>query len=100
MDSLAQDLTIELIPDGIYRQIAETIGVENLVKLTELIGGSTFYLPKAESITRPVRDARIREEFNGYNHMELAHKYDVTERWVQILCGRGQAEGQISLFGE
>lgn len=98
MDALAKGLTLELIPDGLYRDIAEVIGVENLVKLTQLVGGSTIYLPKAESIVRPVRDARIREEFNGYNHMELAKQYDVTERWVRQLCGEGHSEGQLSLF--
>lgn len=98
MDALAKDLTLELIPDGLYREIAEAIGVENLVKLTQLVGGSTIYLPKTESIVRPVRDAKIREEFNGYNHMELARKYDVTERWARQLCGEGYAEGQLSIF--
>ncbi|ADY54895.1 Mor transcription activator domain protein [Syntrophobotulus glycolicus DSM 8271] len=98
MDALAKELTLEQIPEGLYREIAEAIGVENLVKLTQLVGGSTIYLPKTESVVRPVRDARIREEFNGYNHMELAKKYDVTERWVRQLCGDGHAEGQLSLF--
>ncbi|SHI87624.1 Mor transcription activator family protein [Lutispora thermophila] len=98
MDALARELTLEQIPEGLYREIAEAIGVGNFVKLTQLVGGSTIYLPKTESIVRPVRDAKIREEFNGYNHMELAKKYDVTERWVRQLCGDGHAEGQLSLF--
>ncbi len=98
MDALARELTLEQIPEGLYREIAEAIGVGNFVKLTQLVGGSTIYLPKTESIVRPVRDAKIREEFSGYNHMELAKKYDVTERWVRQLCGDGHAEGQLSLF--
>jgi len=98
MDALARELTLEQIPEGLYREIAEAIGVGNFVKLTQLVGGSTIYLPKTESIVRPVRDAKIREEFNGYNHMELAKKYDVTERCVRQLCGDGHAEGQLSLF--
>ncbi|GAB6158295.1 hypothetical protein JCM39194_14950 [Desulfotomaculum varum] len=98
MDALAKELTLEQIPEGLYREIAEAIGVGNFVKLTQLVGGTTIYLPKTESIVRPVRDAKIREEFNGYNHMELAKKYDVTERWVRQLCGDGHAEGQLSLF--
>lgn len=98
MDALARELTLEQIPEGLYREIAEAIGVGNFVKLTQLVGGSTIYLPKTESVVRPVRDAKIREEFNGYNHMELAKKYDVTERWVRQLCGDGHAEGQLSLF--
>lgn len=100
MDDLAKELTFEMLPeDGLYRQIAEAIGTENFYKLAEVVGGSTIYVPKPDSLTRPVRIAHIKEEFNGYNHPELARKYGVTERWVRQLCGPGQAEGQLDLFG-
>lgn len=98
MEAYFEELTVEQIPEGLYRDIAEAIGVENLIKLTQLIGGSTFYLPKTESVMRPVRDAKIREEFNGYNHLQLAVKYNVSERWVRQLCGDGHTEGQICMF--
>lgn len=98
MDDLLNELTVEMLPDeGIYRQVAETIGVTNFYKLAELLGGATVYIPKPESILRPVRDAHIKAEFNGYNHPELAKKYGVTERWVRQLCGDGKLEGQIEL---
>lgn len=98
INELTNELIPEMIPKGLYREIAEAIGIENFVKLTQLVGGSTIYLPKPESVVRPARDAKIREEFNGYNHKELAKRYDVTERWVRQLCGEGHAEGQCSLF--
>mgnify|MGYP000141030663 CR=1 FL=1 len=69
MDELVKDLTLDMISEGLYRMI-----------------------------TRPVRDARIKKEFTGYNHQELARKYGVTERWVRRICGPGQAEGQIGIF--
>ena len=94
---MVKDLTIEMIPDD-YRPIAEAIGIENLAKLAKIVGGTTFYMPKLESFTRPVRDERIKSEFNGYNHAELARKYDVTERWVRKICGEGHLEGQQSIF--
>lgn len=97
-DDWTKELTLEMIPSGIYRQIAELIGVENLASLAKLIGGTTFYLPKLESFIKPVRDTHIKKEFTGYNHVELARKYDVTERWIRILCGEGSCEGQISIF--
>ena len=81
-----------------YKQIAEEIGVSNFYKLAEVVGGATVYIPKPESILRPARDARIKGEFNGYNHPQLAKKYGVTERWVRQLCGEGCAEGQMSIF--
>ena len=87
MEDLVKELTIDMVPDGDNRIIAETIGVENYYKLCSVVGGSTIYLQKPESVLRPVRDAHIKAEFNGYNHPELARKYGVTERWVRQLCG-------------
>ena len=82
MDNLSKELTIDMITDGDNRTIAEAIGVENFYKLCEVVGGATIYLPKPESVLRPVR----------------ARKYNVTERWVRQLCGDGKLEGQLELF--
>ena len=90
MDELVKDLTLDMLPEGICREIAEAIGIENFYTLTKIVRGDTVYLPKPESITRPARDARIRKEFNGYNHQDLAKKYRVSKRWVLHLCGRGK----------
>lgn len=90
---------MDMLPEeGWCREIAKKIGIENLLALADMLGGTTFYLPKADSLIRPVRDQHIKDEFNGYNHVDLAHKYNVTERWVRELCGVGIVEGQISLF--
>lgn len=99
MDGLVDELTPEMIPEGIYRDIVKEIGVTNFIKLAELVGGATIYIPKAESFLRPVRDLRIKQEFNGYNHAELARRYNLSERWIRAICGEGHAEGQLSLFG-
>ncbi|WP_270815185.1 Mor transcription activator family protein [Hungatella effluvii] len=99
MVDLTKELTLDMIPDGLYREIAETIGIENLIRLSKLIGGTTFYLPKEETFLKPARNAKIIEEFNGYNHQELAGKYGVTGRWVRALCGDGKMQGQMELWG-
>ena len=98
MDELVKDLTLDMISEGLYRMIAEAIGTDNFYKLAEIVGGTTIYIPKPESLARPVRDARIKAEFNGYNHPELAKKYGVTERWVRQLCGDGHLDGQLDLY--
>lgn len=72
MDELVKDLTLDMISEGLYRMIAEATGTDNFYKLAEIVGGTTIYIPKPESLTRPVRDARIKKEFTGYNHQELA----------------------------
>lgn len=98
IENFIDKLTPEMIPEGMYREIAEQIGVGNFIKLSELIGGATIYIPKSESFLRPVRDSRIKQEFNGYNHTELAKKYNLSERWIREICGEGHAKGQCSLF--
>lgn len=98
MDELLQYMKMELLPDGLYKQIAEEIGIENFYRLTKLVGGESIYIPKPESFVRPARDIRIKAEFNGYNHTELAKKYGVTKRWVRQLCGEGAPPGQMDLF--
>lgn len=98
MDELAKGLTVDMIEEGTIKQIAEQIGIENLLKLAKLVGGAALYLPKADTLLRPVRDQCIKEEFNGYNYQLLAIKYGVTERWVRMICGEGNLEGQQTLF--
>ncbi len=98
MDELLKELTPEMFESELYQLIAETIGAEGFYKLAKAIGGLTVYIPLADSVIRPVRDAHIKAEFNGCNHLALAEKYEVTERRVRQLCGDGFLEGQMNLF--
>lgn len=82
LESWTEELTFSMLPDGVCKCIAEEIGTDNLLKLAVLVGGSTFYMPQAESILRPLRNQKIREEYNGYNIEELVKKYGVTQRSV------------------
>lgn len=100
MDELIKELTPEMLPSELYQQIAEAVGIEGFYRLARVAGGTTIYIPLADSLLRPVRDARIKAEFNGCNHIALAEKYNVTERRVRQLCGDGFLEGQINLFDE
>lgn len=82
------ELTPSMVQDGLYREIAEVIGVTNLLNLCALVGGSTFYLPKRDRILLPLRDMKICEEFKGYNAMEVSRKYGVSERWVREITNK------------
>ena len=97
MDRLARELTMETVPDA-YQPLAEAIGVEALIALTGYAGGTTIYIPKEDGLLKQLREAKIKSEFNGYNIMELARKYNVSERWVRYLVGAEQVAGQQSLF--
>lgn len=83
LEPWTKELTSSVLPDGICKKIAEEIGADNLLKLAVLVGGSTFYIPQAESILRPLRNQKIKEEYNGYNSAELAGRYGITQRQVQ-----------------
>jgi Mor family transcriptional regulator len=100
MDELWKELTIEMLPDNQWRQVAEAIGIENFCKMLAIVGGATTYIPQLDGLLRPVRDARIKSEFNGWNYLELARKYNITDRLVRSICGPGNTEGQMDLFSE
>ena len=38
MDGLVKELTIEMLPEGPYKQIAEAIGPENFYRLADYFG--------------------------------------------------------------
>ena len=90
MDPWTSELTPSMLTDGLLRAIAEEIGTDNLLKLAVLVGGSTFYMPQAESIIRPLRDLKIREEYNGYNIADLSRKYGVSQRWIQRIVNQAE----------
>lgn len=90
MDPWTSELTPSMLTDGLLRAIAEEIGTDNLLKLAVLVGGSTFYMPQAESILRPLRDLKIREEYNGYNIADLSRKYGVSQRWIQRIVNQAE----------
>ncbi len=93
-----KDIKIEMLPDA-YQRIAQTIGVENTVKMAEVVQGVGFYFPKLDTVLAEIRNKRIKEEFNGSNYKKLALKYGITERWVyEILSGNNVDENQCSLF--
>lgn len=87
LEAWTSELTPSMMPDGLCKAIAKEIGTDNLLKVAVLIGGGTVYFPKAEGILRPLRDMKIKEEYDHYNTEELSKKYNVTQRRVRQLVG-------------
>lgn len=96
-EELAQELTVDMIPDGIWKTVATEIGPVNLIKLLTIVNGDDVYVPKPDRILTPARDKCIKREFNGYNHDTLAKKYGLTTGYVRRLCGPGQVGEQLSM---
>ncbi len=98
MEEIAKELTVDMIPEGTWRDLAEEIGIYNVIKVMELINGDMVYVPKPDRILAPARDAKIKKEFNGYNFENLARKYGLSKGYIRTLCGEGHIEGQCSIF--
>lgn len=61
-----EELTPDMLGDNLYCTVAKAIGVENLLRLAKIIGGSNFYMPIEKGLLRPLRNKKIAEEYNGY----------------------------------
>lgn len=94
---LARELTMETVPPA-YQGLAEALGIGTLLKLVDYTGGSHLYIPKLSSLVKTIKENRVKAEYNGYNVVELASRYDMSEAWVRYTVGPEQLEGQQSLF--
>lgn len=62
----------------IQKESADAIGADVMRAFCEVFGGSQVYVPKVDRIDALVRHDRIRSEFNGRNHAELARLHRVS----------------------
>lgn len=61
-------------------------------------GGGLIYIPKGSDFERRRRDAAIWREFNGRNHVELAHKYGLGVAAVYDILARERHRRQYDLY--
>ena len=76
-----EEIRIEDI-DEQYRHIATQIGIKNFIQLIKMLGGTSWYIPKLDTVLSEARKRKIKREYNNYNKKELALKYGVSERTV------------------
>lgn len=102
--SIQQKIKIEDLY-GVQREIAETIGLDNYIKLSLNFGGDNIYVQKYSEVIKIQRNAEIRAKFNGYNSDQLSKEYDLSERYVRMLCAdliddmrSRPPNGQLSLW--
>lgn len=84
-----KELTPSMMPNEMCMVIATEIGVENFLKLSQLVGGDSVYIPQQETILRQLRDQKIQEEYDGCNVQQLSQKYGISRRWVYQIIGQG-----------
>jgi Mor family transcriptional regulator len=88
-----------------HRPVAEAIGLEAMIKLTEYCGGTQIYIPKPFELTKELIYRKISADFDGSNIRQLAIKYRVSESTVYRIVKdqlsdmkRAPLEGQLSFL--
>jgi len=97
LKEIAAEMTLESLPAA-YQELAHVVGIDGALRLSSYLGGMAIYYPKLDALIQRLRDDRIRAEFNGSNHRELARKYDLTERWIREIVQQKSSDTQTSLF--
>lgn len=62
------------------KELAETIGIEALIKLAAMFGGSSVYIPQLRAVTKKDVYRQMRTEYinNNASKKELAIKYGIS----------------------
>jgi Mor family transcriptional regulator len=68
---------------GVCADLARIIGMDRLLALCEVFGGTNVYVPRKERILLKARNDEIKREFVGNNYGRLANKYGLSERRVR-----------------
>lgn len=71
-----------------YADLVACLGMEGFLRLSQLCGGETLYIPKRESLLRAARDREIRARFDGGNHRGLARQFRLSERQVRKILAK------------
>ncbi|MCR8747227.1 Mor transcription activator family protein [Romboutsia lituseburensis] len=66
----------------------ESKGLEKAKWLFEEFGGTSVYFPTEKMIYKEARDRDIISEYNGFNHKELATKYNMSESYIRAIINR------------
>ena len=67
--------------NAVYREIADEIGIENTLAIYRLFHGTQISFP-SRLFSKEYTHKAIIEEFNGTNTLQLAQKYNYSERSI------------------
>lgn len=104
-DRLLKELRLENLQE-LHREIANVVGVDGMIKLSDYFGGTTIYIPKQRELVKNLVIEKIQEGYTGTNIRELAQKYDVSESFVynalrgRLLKGAEKKEAKENVPGQ
>jgi Mor family transcriptional regulator len=87
MTHIVDQITLDDLPES-YRDVALIVGVDNALRLSDTLGGLSYYFQQLDKVLIPKRDSLIRSEFTGANHKPLARKYGLSEVWIREIVQR------------
>lgn len=90
-DEWVNEISMDEVPDGL-REVATVVGVKAAIDLAKHFGGQRCYFPKIDKALSMQRDKKIKKEFNGSNHRELARKYNLSEIWIRRIVEQCPSE--------
>lgn len=99
LEDWVDEIKLDDLPESTH-EIAKVIGIPNTIRLAGIIGGTTLYFPKKDSLIMEARDRRIKKEFRaGRGYKELAIQYDLAETHIRRIIHEDDLErNQITLF--
>ncbi|MDK2587352.1 Mor transcription activator family protein [Romboutsia sedimentorum] len=71
-----------------FENIAQELGIERAKLLFKEFGGTSVYFPTEKMIYKEARDREIIADYNGFNHKELAIKYNMSESYVRSIINK------------
>ena len=74
---MLEHLSINDIPDSI-KDVVEVIGIDAFKGLVKIAGGSNLYIPNESNLVKPIRNRKIKQEFNG-SYRDISIKYGISE---------------------
>lgn len=89
-----EGITMEMLPEP-HRRIAEVVGIEAMLKLCEVYGGATLYIPGIASVSTARRDQEICKMYRlGLDVRDIAKRYHVTMKTVRNVVAAGRRAGK------
>lgn len=79
--------------NGVYREIAEILGIESAMKIYSVYRGQQITFP-VKFFTPEFIALKVIGEYDGYNVKKLATKYGYSEKWIRKMIREHQNEKQ------